>query len=102
MPKLTLAGLAVTAPSANPVPVAGIVRVGLLALDVTVKDPECAPVLVGEKRALNVTLCPAASVMGALTPVSEKPDPVAEIAEIVRVVVPGLEIVSCRLLVVPV
>ena len=77
-----------------PVPDAEIVRVELLASETTVNDPERAPVLVGEKRALKETLCPAARVIGALMPFSENPLPLAEIAEIVMVEVPGLERVS--------
>jgi hypothetical protein len=53
-----------------------------------------APALVGEKRVLKETLCPAVSVIGALTPFTENPLPLAEIAEIVMVEVPGLERVS--------
>ena len=83
-----------TAPSAIPVPDAGMVRVGLLASEVTVNDPVRAPVLVGKNRALKETLCPAASVIGTLTPFTENPLPLAEIAEIVMVEVPGLERVS--------
>jgi hypothetical protein len=84
----------VTAPSAIPVPDAGMVRVGLLASEVTMNDPVRAPALVGEKRVLKETLCPAASVIGALTPFTENPLPLAEIAEIVIVEVPGLVRVS--------
>ena len=94
MPKLTLEGFAVTEPSAIPVPLAIIVRVALVASETTENAPVCVPVLVGEKRALKEMLCPAANVIGALTPFSENPLPLAEIAEIVMVEVPGLVRVS--------
>lgn len=75
LPKFTLAGLAVNFPCA-PVPLNAIVRVGFVALLVTVTDPDALPVDAGANFAVNDVLWPAFRVTG-LNPVMLKPVPAA-------------------------
>lgn len=58
------------------------------ALLVTVTLPVRLPVLVGSKTALKDADCPAASVMGRVTPDVEKPVPLAAIFEILTLALP--------------
>jgi len=60
----------------TPVPETGIVRVGLVAVDVTVRFPFTAPAAVGANLTVNVALCPPFSVTGGLILVTVKTDPV--------------------------
>src|SRR5262249_62025594 len=48
LPKLRLVGFAPSAPAVTPVPVRGMVRVGLEALEVMVTEPVALPAAVGE------------------------------------------------------
>lgn len=75
MPKLRLLGLGPSAPGVTPVPVNGIVRVGLEAFEVMVIVLAALPVEAGVNVTLNVALCPAVSVTGAVIPVKENPEP---------------------------
>lgn len=56
LPKLRLAGLALSVPSVTPVPDKGIVKVGFEPLDVMVTDPVALPAVVGANLTLNVAL----------------------------------------------
>ena len=75
LPKLRVVGLAVKAPGKTPVPVTGIVNVGLGAFEVRVTLPLAAPLAVGVNVTLNVALCPAFRVTGAVIPLRVKPAP---------------------------
>jgi hypothetical protein len=75
-PKLRMVGLDANAPGATPVPLTGMVRVGLEAFDVIVMLPLAAAAAVGAKLTLKLELCPAASVTGAVTPLKLNPVPV--------------------------
>ena len=101
LPKLTLEGDAAKPPSASPLPVAEIFNEEFDASDVTVKDPVWLPLLVGENRALNLTVSPGSRTTGVLKPFSENPVPEATIEEIVTVEAPELESVSWIVSVVP-
>ena len=56
LPNASLAGLLVSCPAAAPVPVSGIVSVGLGALEVIVTLPLAEPVAWGAKITLNEVL----------------------------------------------
>src|SRR5215469_13753535 len=75
LPKPRLVGFDPSAPAVTPVPVRGMVRVGLEALEVTVTVPVAPPAAVGVKVTLKVALWPAASVAGAVMPLMVKPVP---------------------------
>ena len=75
LPKLSVVGLAAKAPGKTPVPVTGIVKVGLEAFDVRVTLPLAAPLEVGVNVTLNVAVCPAFRVSGAVMPLRAKPVP---------------------------
>src|SRR5215469_7109006 len=75
LPKLRLVGFGPSAPAVTPVPVRGMVRVGLEALEVTVTVPVALPAAVGVNVTLKVALWPAASVAGAVMPLMVKPVP---------------------------
>ena len=86
LPKFTLAGLAVRCPCV-PVPLNAIVKVGFVALLVTVTEPEAIPVDAGAKFAVNDVLWPAFRVTG-LNPLMLKPVPVAAACEMAILVAP--------------
>jgi len=76
LPKGNVVGLTVSCPTAAvPVPDNGIVRLGFEALEVIVTLPLAAPDVVGANETLNVALCPAVNVNGAVMPVKLKPVP---------------------------
>ena len=75
VPKLRLVGLAPRVPGVTPLPDNGMVRVGLEALDVTVRLPATFPADDGANETLKVALCPAVSVTGVVIPVKLNPDP---------------------------
>ena len=77
LPKLRLAGFDPSVPNAAPVPVTGIVSVGFDAFEVIVTLPLTAPEETGENETLNVALCPAVSVTGAVIPLRLNPVPLA-------------------------
>jgi hypothetical protein len=70
LPKLKLAGLAVSEPGVTPVPVNPTVRGELEASDVMVTLPLTAPAAWGAKATVKVVLCELASVNGAVMPLS--------------------------------
>ena len=69
--------------------------------DTTDRLPLAAPALVGVKVAVNVTLWPAVSVTGTVSPLKLNPVPLAVAAEIVRLDPPVLVRVSDKLELVP-
>jgi hypothetical protein len=75
LPKLRLVGVDPSAPALTPVPVRGMVRVGLEALEVMVTVPVALPAAVGVNVALKAALWPEASVTGAVMPLIVKPVP---------------------------
>ena len=75
LPKLRLAGFDPRAPALTPVPVRGMVRVGLEALEVMVTVPVALLAAVGVKVTLKVALWPEVSVTGAAMPLMVKPVP---------------------------
>jgi len=77
LPKLRLVGFAPSAPAVVPVPVSGIVSVGLDPFDVIVTLPLAAPAVVGANATLKVALWPAVSVTGAVIPLRLNPVPLA-------------------------
>ena len=66
-------------------------------MEVMLTLPLDAPLAVGAKRTVNDVLCPAFSVTGNVRPLMLNPVPLAEAAEIVRLVPPVLVRVSDRL-----
>ena len=79
LPKLRVVGFAPKLPGVTPVPVRGIVRVGLDALEVTATLPATLPADVGLNETVKVALCPAARVTGDVMPLKLNPVPVAAI-----------------------
>ena len=75
LPKLMLAGLALSAPCV-PIPLSGIETVPFVAVDVIVMLPDTVPVAVGTKEAEKFAVAPAVIVCPVLSPVALKPDPV--------------------------
>ena len=73
LPKLRLAGFDPSAPGVTlPVPVRGMVRVGLEALEVMVTVPVALPAAVGVNLTVKGTLFPAAIVTGSDNPLTVK------------------------------
>ena len=75
LPKLMLAGLALSAPCV-PIPLSGIETVPLVAVDVIVMLPDTVPVAVGTNETAKFAVAPAAIVCSVLSPVALNPDPV--------------------------
>ena len=75
LPKARLLGLDPSAPGATPVPDKGMVKVGLSAFEVMVTLPLAFAADCGVKVTLNVALCPAVSVTGAVIPLTVNPVP---------------------------
>src|SRR5689334_7667715 len=94
VPKLTLEGLAVSAPSATALPLSGIVSVGLDPSDEIVSEPLGLPTAVGVNFTLIFALCPGFRVTGRAKPLTEKPAPVEAAEEIVTLEPPVLVRVS--------
>lgn len=77
LPTAIGAGVAVSCPTAAvPVPVKGMVKVGLEPVDVTVTLPLAVPAVRGAKVTLNIALCPGVRVAGVEIPLTVKPVPV--------------------------
>jgi hypothetical protein len=76
LPKLRLVGFALRAPGATPVPETGMVSVGFVAVEVTVRLPLTAPAAAGANLTVKVALCPPLNVTGAVIPLTLKPVPV--------------------------
>jgi hypothetical protein len=95
-------GDAVRVAGVTAVPLKAIARLGFEAFDVTVTVPGNVPADVGANVTVNVALCPAVNVTGAVIPVTLNPVPEAATAEIVALVPPVFLIVSVWLEVCPV
>jgi len=74
-PKLRLVGFDPSVPCVTPVPVTGMVRVGLDAVEVIVTLPLALAVDVGANLTLKVALWPAVRVSGVVMPLRLKPVP---------------------------
>jgi hypothetical protein len=94
LPKARLLGLDPSAPGATPVPDKGMVKVEFEAFEVIVKLPLTFPADSGLKVTLNVALCPAVSITGAVIPVTVNPVPLIPIWEMVTLEPPVLVTVS--------
>jgi hypothetical protein len=79
LPKLRLVGLEPSAPGVIPVPVNGMVRVGLDAVEVIVTLPLTPPADGGANLTVKVALCPPVSVIGAVIPLKVNPVPLIAI-----------------------
>lgn len=78
----------------TPVPVTGIVRVGLDPFEVSVMFPLNAPLAVGVNAALKVALWPEVSVTGVVIPLRLNPVPLIRACAIVTLAPPVLVTVS--------
>ena len=96
VPKLRLAGLAVSDPGVTPVPEKGTVRVAFEALLAIETLPLALPPDCGAKVALKVALWPGVKVMGRFIPLMLKPAPVTGACVMVTLDPPELVTVSCR------
>jgi hypothetical protein len=95
LPSATGVGAAVKTPGvADPVPVNGMVRLGLEPFDVTVTVPLALVAVSGAKVTVKVAVCPAATVTGGVIPLSVKPVPVTPTREIITLDPPVLVRVS--------
>ncbi len=76
LPRFIVVGVTDSCPvAAVPVPDNGIVRFGFEASDVTLRLPLALPADEGANETLNVALCPALSVTGAVIPLKLNPAP---------------------------
>ena len=75
LPKLRLVGFDPSAPGASPVPDKGMVKVGLVAFEVTVTLPLADAADCGVNVTLKAALWPAVSVTGAVIPLRPNPVP---------------------------
>lgn len=82
LPKLRLVGFDPSVPGVTAVPESAIVNVGFDPSEVMVTLPLAAPAVVGAKLTLNVVLCDAFRVRGAVMPLSVNPAPLIDAAEI--------------------
>ena len=88
-PKLRLPGLTLSVyVAATPVPLSETADGEFGALLTTVTEPLTAPAEVGAYCTLKVLVAPGASVSGTVTPPTVKPEPVAEICEMLKLAVP--------------
>jgi hypothetical protein len=92
-PKFALVGVTLKA-ACTPVPVTAATVLTPL-LFVTVKLPVAAPLVVGENRTVNVTVCEGTIVKGVVAPPTEIPEPLAATCVTVTLEFPVLE--SCTL-----
>jgi len=74
-PKLRLVGFDPSVPCVTPVPVTGMVRVGLDAVEAMVTLPLALAADIGANTTLNVVLWPAVSVRGVVIPLRLNPVP---------------------------
>ena len=95
-PKLRLVGFDPSVPCVTPVPVTGIVKVGLDAVDVMVTLPLTVPADRGANLTVKVALWPAVRVTGVEIPLRLNPVPLIPTWEIVTVEPPVLVTVSDR------
>jgi hypothetical protein len=94
LPKLRLVGFDPSAPGASPVPDKGMVKVGLVAFEVTVRLPLAIAADCGVNVTLKAALCPAVSVTGAVIPIRVNPVPLIPTWEMVTLDPPVLVTVS--------
>jgi hypothetical protein len=99
--KARLLGFAARVPAVTPVPESGIVKLESDPVDVILTLPLAAPLALGSNVTVNDVLWPAAKVAPATIPLKLNPAPLAEIAEIVRLVPPVLVRVSDRFVLLP-
>jgi hypothetical protein len=78
-----------------------MLRLGLEALEVMLRLPLAAPLVVGAKSMVNEVLWPAVNVKGKDKPLKLNPVPLAVAAEIVRLVPPVLVSVSDKFALLP-
>jgi hypothetical protein len=71
LPKLNVDGVADNDPCAVPVPVSVMLSGELDAVETIETEPLAEPVAVGVKTTVNVTLPPAVSVVGNVSPLTE-------------------------------
>ena len=71
-----------------------MLKLGFAPLEVILRLPLAAPLVVGEKSTVNEVLRPAFNVKGKASPLRLNPLPLAEAAEIVRLDPPELVRVS--------
>ena len=90
MPKARLVGFAVSVPCVTPVPESGMLKFESEPVEVMLTLPLAAPVALGSKVTVNDVLWPAAIVKPGASPLKLNPLPLAEAAEIVRLVPPEL------------
>jgi len=76
-PKLRLPGFAPRVPCVTPVPVSGMVRLGLDAVEEMVTLPLALAADWGANATLKVALCPDVRVRGVEIPLKLKPVPLA-------------------------
>ena len=76
LPKLNVAGLTANCPETVAVPAMEMVSEESVASEITETDPEALPPEVGANTVPKVKLCPEASVIGSVNPVTRKPVPV--------------------------
>lgn len=95
LPMARVAGLSARVPAPEaPVPDKGIVRVGFVAVEVTVTSPLALPAAVGANSTEKVAVPPPGSTTGAVMPLKLNPVPLIATFEIVMVVLPVLVTVS--------
>lgn len=94
LPKFTLDGLAVNAPSATPLPLSGIVSVGFEPSEVIVRSPVALPVAPAANFTLKLAVCPGPKVVGSAKPLRLKPAPEAAAAVIFKLEPPEFVSVS--------
>jgi len=78
----------------TPVPETGIVRVGLVAVELIVKFPFTAPAAVGANETVMVALCPPFRAKGVVIPLTLNPVPVIPTCETDTLEAPVFVIVS--------
>ncbi len=100
-PKARLGGFAVSVPCVTPVPERGMLKLESEPVEVRLTLPLAAPLAVGEKSTVKDVLWPAVNVKGKDSPLKLNPAPLAEAAEIVRLVPPVLVRVSDKLELLP-
>ena len=101
LPNARLVGLAVNVPGVTPVPESGMLKLGFEPFEVMLTLPLAAPLVVGAKSTVNDVLWPAVNVKGRASPLKLNPAPLAEAAEMVRLVPPEFVSVSDRLELLP-
>ena len=94
LPKLALAGFAVREPGASAVPESAMLKGETDASETIASVPLAAPAVAGAKPTLKVTLWLVASVTGTVSPLREKPVPLAFACEMVTELPPVLVKVS--------